>query len=238
MQTADEAIILAGGFGTRLRSVVQDVPKPMAPVAGRPFLAFILDLLAAQGVRRAVLATGYKGHCIVEGFGAHWNGLELAYSHEESPLGTGGALAQAAQLVNGDSFFVLNGDTYLRLDFAAFDASVRASGARLGMALARVPDVGRYGAVLLDSDRVVGFQEKGRLGAGFINAGTYLVRRELLQPFAGLGQFSFETEVLRPTVAAEPVQGYTATAGFIDIGVPEDYARAQNQLGSTPKVGL
>lgn len=228
MTKVDEAIILAGGFGTRLRGVVDDVPKPLAVVAGRPFLAWLLDALATQGVRRVVLATGYRGEQIEAACGTSWRGMALAYSREPQPLGTGGAIALALTHVAGDACFVLNGDTWLQLDYQRFDASARASGARLAVALAAVPDVARYGAVRVTDARIEGFIEKGPSGAGLVNAGVYRVERSLLAGFPAGTAFSFERDVLVPAVAREAVAAFVATQGFIDIGVPEDYRRAQS----------
>lgn len=228
---ADEAIVLAGGLGTRLRGVVDDVPKALAPVAGRPFLAWLLDALAAQGLRRVVLATGYRAEQVEAALGIDWHGVELEHSREPEPLGTGGALVLAAQRVSGSVFFALNGDTWLDVDYRAFGDAVIHAGARIGVALAQVPDVSRYGAARLDGERVTGFSEKGQTGSGFINAGVYWLRRDVLEGFAVGASFSFERDVLLPAVAREPVVGYTRTRGFIDIGVPEDYRRAQGLFG-------
>jgi D-glycero-alpha-D-manno-heptose 1-phosphate guanylyltransferase len=228
MVDTDEAIILAGGFGTRLKHVLGDVPKPLAPVAGRPFLAWLLDALAAQGMRRAILATGYRGDQVAEALGTRWHGMALAYSREPDPRGTGGAIALAATLLQGDACFALNGDTWLALDYAAFDRRVRDAGAHLGVVLARVPDVSRYGAVRVERDRVAGFIEKGQLGPGYINAGVYRLDRALLSTFPGTTTFSFENEILVPAAAGGEVVAFTDTADFIDIGVPEDYRRVQS----------
>lgn len=234
MAAVGDAIILAGGFGTRLREVVGDLPKPLAPIRGRPFLAWMLDSLRAQGFGRVVLATGYRGDQVEDALGTDWHGMALEYSREPRPLGTGGAIALAAQRISSDSFFVVNGDTWLRLDYRAFDAKARESGARLGIALTRVNDVGRYGAIRTEGSRVSGFVEKGSTGPGYINAGVYRVRRDLLKEFPRDEQFSFETQVLVPMVAREAVFAYTETSGFIDIGVPDDYARAAEVLDCDP----
>jgi D-glycero-alpha-D-manno-heptose 1-phosphate guanylyltransferase len=238
MPRTDEAIILAGGFGTRLRSIVSDVPKPLAPVGNRPFLAWLLDALAEQGMRRTILATGFMGEEVAAALGIEWRGMRLEYSQEAQPLGTGGAIAQAAGRLQGDAFFVLNGDTWLALDYTAFDRQVGRLGARLGIALASVPDVSRYGAVRVEQgDQVSGFVEKGQAGPGYINAGVYRVDRTLLADFPAVSGFSFETEVLIPLVAREAVAAYTHTKAFIDIGVPEDYQRAQREFGTLSDPG-
>lgn len=223
----DEAIVLAGGFGTRLRGVVDDVPKPLAPVAGRPFLAWLLDRLAAGGMRRCILATGYLSELIEQRIGTRWQGMDITYSVEPGPLGTGGAIRLAASRLRGDSAHVLNGDTWLEYDPMALEAAARVAGVPMAIALARVDDAARYGAVDIDHGRVAGFREKGEAGTGWINAGCYFLGADALAALPSRDVFSFEQEVLQPRVQAGAVAAFTATAGFIDIGVPEDYARAQ-----------
>src|SRR5580658_7180316 len=147
MTRTKEAVVLAGGFGTRLRSVVSEVPKPMAPVAGRPFLAWVLDFLAAQGLRRVVLATGHMADQVQAAIGARWQGMDIAYSVEREPLGTGGALKLAVSHLHGDAAHVLNGDTYLRYSLSGLEEAAAAAHTPIAVALAQVPDVARYGAV-------------------------------------------------------------------------------------------
>ena len=226
----DEAIVLAGGFGTRLRGVVDDVPKPLAPVAGRPFLAWLLDRLADRGMRRCILATGYLSEAIEQRIGARWQGMDIAYSVERAPLGTGGAIRLAANQLQGDAAHVLNGDTWLEYDPIALEAAARASQAPMAIALARVEDVARYGAVDIDRGHVTGFREKGETGPGWINAGCYYLDALAIATLPPLDAFSFEQDVLQPRVQAGAVAAFTATAGFIDIGVPGDYALAQRQF--------
>lgn len=231
----EEIIILVGGLGTRLRQVVPDLPKPLAPVAGRPFLAWLLDACADAGLRRVILATGYRAHQIEEQVGDRWRDMEVVHSVEESPLGTGGAIRQALAYVRGDGVHLANGDTFLRYDPRALEDATRARGCVLGIALAAVDDVGRYGAVEVADGRVVGFREKGGVGAGLINAGSYFLAAE---GFARLpdaaGAWSFEEQVLRPWSAAGQVAAFERTSDFIDIGVPEDYARAQSLFSAPP----
>jgi D-glycero-alpha-D-manno-heptose 1-phosphate guanylyltransferase len=231
MYLPDEVVVLAGGFGTRLRGVVSDVPKPLAPVRGQPFLAYLLDAFAQQNIRRVILATGYMGDVLPKVLGHTWRGMALDYVQESEPLGTGGAIANAAALVTGDAFFVANGDTFLSLDYAVFARFASEYSAAIGIALAKVPDVGRYGAVELDGARVRRFSEKGGTGAGFINAGTYYVQRSAVQAFPDARAFSFETEVLAPMTGSGSMVAFTHTHDFIDIGVPEDYQLAQTSLG-------
>jgi len=228
----DEAIVLAGGFGTRLRGVVDDVPKPLAPVAGRPFLAWLLDRLAASGMRRCILATGYLSDVIEQRIGTRWQGMEIAYSVEPEPLGTGGAIRLAANRLQGDAAHVLNGDTWLEYDPIALEAAACESYAPVAIALAHVDDVARYGAVDIDHGRVAGFREKGEAGPGWINAGCYFLGADALAALPARNAFSFEQDVLQPRVQAGVVAAFTTTAGFIDIGVPEDYASAQLQFAA------
>jgi len=232
VKVTDEAIILAGGFGTRLRRVIDDLPKPLAPVAGKPFLAWLLDALAAQGLRRVVLATGYRSNQVEAALGKTWRGIAIRYSREEEPLGTGGAIMLAMAHVEGDACFVLNGDTWLGLDYGRFDAAVRRAEARLGVALATVPDVARYGAVRVRDECIVGFVEKGQAGPGLVNAGVYRLSRSLLDAMPVVKAFSFEHDVLVPAVARESVVGYVDTEDFIDIGVPTDYRSAQARFAT------
>ena len=230
---ADETIILAGGFGTRLRDVVADVPKPMAPVAGRPFLAWLLDRLAAQGMRRCILATGYMADQIQREIGTHWLGMEIVHSVETTPLGTGGAIREAANLLQGECAHVLNGDTWLAYSPAALEQATTLAGAVIGIALAHVDDVGRYGAVETHDGIVAGFREKGGIGDGWINAGCYFLSAPAIAALPDVQAFSFESEVLLPMAAAGNVAAWTDTRDFIDIGVPEDYRRAQHQFACT-----
>jgi len=222
-----EAVILAGGLGTRLREAVPDLPKPMAPVAGRPFLAWLLERLERQGVRHAVLAVGYRAEAIERHFGPASGALRLSYAHEREPLGTGGALRQALRLVGAFPALAMNGDSLVDLDFAAMKATHAAAGVRLTMALAQVEDAGRYGRVVVRDGRVVAFEAKGRPGPGAINAGVYLVESGLLDDPALGERFSFEKDFLEPRAATLPVGAHSAGGGFIDIGVPADYERAQ-----------
>jgi D-glycero-alpha-D-manno-heptose 1-phosphate guanylyltransferase len=222
-----QAIVLAGGLGTRLRGVVPNLPKPMAPVAGRPFLAWVLDALVVADFERVVLALGYRYESIRDHFGAAYRGLRLAYSVEERPLGTGGAIRLAAEGLTGGPFFVLNGDTFLDLDYGAMFAAHVAGHERMTLAVCRVADAGRYGALDIEAGHVSGFHEKGPGGPGVINAGTYLLAPDVLHRIPRGEPFSFEQQLLVPGVRELRPAAFEARGLFIDIGVPEDYARAQ-----------
>jgi D-glycero-alpha-D-manno-heptose 1-phosphate guanylyltransferase len=230
-----QAIVLAGGLGTRLRSVVPELPKPMAPVAGRPFLAWVLDRLVDVGFERVVLAVGYRFEAIHAHFGDAYRGMALAYSVESEPLGTGGAIRLAADHITAYPVFVLNGDTYLELDYRAMLAAHRQADARLSVAVCGVPDVGRYGALELEQDRIHGFLEKGRAGPGFINAGAYLLAADVLQRIPAGEPFSFEQQLLVPRVRDMKPLAFATDGRFIDIGIPEDFARAQRLFAGEGK---
>ena len=226
-----EAIILAGGFGTRLSHVVSDVSKPMAPVYGRPFLCYLLDRLVDAGIQRAVLATGYKHECIETYFGTEYRGLELVYSNEDTPLFTGGAIRQAAQHIDSTDFVVLNGDTLFDIDFQQLHSFHIAHNAHLSVALRRVEDTGRYGAVTCENDRITAFKEKtDSLGEGDINGGIYAINRPWLMSLNLPTKFSFEKELMQPLAGDPHFYGLSFNNYFIDIGVPDDYFRAQKEF--------
>jgi D-glycero-alpha-D-manno-heptose 1-phosphate guanylyltransferase len=224
---ANEVIILAGGLGTRLRPVISDLPKPLAPVAGRPFLAWMLDAYARRGFRRAILATGYLGEKVEDAIGCEWKGLEVLYSREDEPLGTGGALRLAAGRGEGSWVYVANGDTYLDFEPRDLEATAKETSADVVVALAAVEDVARYGAVEVEDQRIVRFREKGGEGPGLINAGSYLLQRSVLEDARLSVPFSFEEGILTPMTLAGRVAYVDRTEHFIDIGVPADYSRAE-----------
>ena len=225
-----EAIILAGGFGTRLRSVVADLPKPMAPVGGRPFLAILLDQLAESGFQHVVLSVGYRHEMITGHFGDRYRNLALEYAVESHPLGTGGAIRLALERTCAPEVFVINGDTYLELDHSAMRAAHRGAQTRLTMAAQQVEDTQRYGALDIEAGHVRGFFEKGRAGPGRINGGTCLLSPSLFRDRELPPAFSFETDLLMPHLAEINPLAFPTGGLFIDIGIPQDYARAQELL--------
>ena len=225
-----QAIVLAGGLGTRLRSVISDIPKPMAAVHGRPFLAFVLDRLVDGGFTHVVFATGYRHEILHRHFGNSYQGLDISYSVETEPLGTGGAIRLALDHIGPQNVFVMNGDTYLELDFHAMLAAHDSARAVLTVAVCRVPDAARYGTIELHGDIAQRFIEKGRSGPGWINAGTYLLGAGIRSFFPSAKAFSFERDVLaRDSVTVRPLV-FRSCGRFIDIGTPDDYARAEYVL--------
>jgi len=231
---ADEAIVLVGGLGTRLRGIVDDVPKPLAPVAGRPFLAWVLDALSAGGLRRVILAAGHMADVVERTIGKRWNDMDVVVVVEPEALGTGGAVRFAARALLGDATHVVNADTFLRYDPRALEAATRALDASMGIALAHVPDVARYGAVDVRDGRVVAFHEKGGQGPGRINAGCYFLGPDALAALPDKAVFSFERDVLPVLAARGAIAAFDDTRDFIDIGVPDDFARAQQWFAHAP----
>jgi len=227
-----QAIVLAGGLGTRLRGVVPDLPKPLAPVNGRPFLAIVLEQLRAQGFASAVLSVGYRHELIRQAFGDRFGGLAIAYAMEDRPLGTGGAIRLAARQCNEADVFVLNGDSYADLDFVDMQARHCEAGVPLTVCAVEVPDATRYGRVLVKDSRITGFAEKGAAGPGLINAGIYLMRTNLLEARDLPQVFSFERDILEVRLGDLRPLAYATRGRFIDIGVPEDYARAQGMFAA------
>ncbi len=217
---------MAGGLGTRLRQVVPNLPKPMAPVAGRPFLELILARLSSHGFSRIVLSVGYLANLIHAHFGANYCEMELIYVKEESPLGTGGAIRQAVERCHSDYVYVFNGDTYLELEITDLDASWQLY--RQPHIVGReVANTSRYGRLESKYGMVTKFYEKGTTGPGIINVGCYVIPCKLLDSFTPDVPFSFESDYLLHTVNNRQFRLFVTRGKFIDIGVPKDYGRAQ-----------
>jgi NDP-sugar pyrophosphorylase family protein len=225
------AFVLCGGLGTRLRSVLSDRPKSMAPVAGVPFLQLLLEDLKAQGIGDVILGTGYLADQVEAFFrDGEKFGLRVRYSREDEPLGTGGAIKLAEPLLS-EPTLVLNGDSYVEWNLAATRDLFARKDASVVMILQAVPDVARYGSVAIEPDgRVTDFVEKGkRAGAGLINAGVYLVRKEIVAGLPTGVAVSLERDVF-PGLLSGKVYGLVSEGLFIDIGVPADLERAQTVL--------
>jgi D-glycero-alpha-D-manno-heptose 1-phosphate guanylyltransferase len=225
-----ETIVLAGGLGMRLAARLNGIPKAMAPVAGRPFLEILLNQLKQSGCRRVLLSVGHLHEVIQEHFGASFQGMRLDYVVENTPLGTGGAIRAALAEAKEKSVLVLNGDTYLQAGYAAMMEFHAAEGAALTMAVTWQADIARYGGVLIDGRRITGFEEKGRSGPGWINAGAYVLDKDMQWPLALVGKFSFEKNFLMPEIGRLAAAAYVVDGFFLDIGVPEDLDRAQSEL--------
>ncbi|MCQ5131136.1 HAD-IIIA family hydrolase [Butyricicoccus faecihominis] len=224
-----EAIVLAGGFGTRLAHIVSDVPKPMAPVCGRPFLRFILDDLQAKGIERVILAVGYKQEVIRNYFGAAYRGMQVVYSSEETPLFTGGAIKQALALCRDEFVYVVNGDTLFQVDLKQMERFRRDKDLRFVLATKRMEKFDRYGTLEIEQGRIKAFYEKQFCEAGWINGGIYLMSRSFLDAVHET-TFSFENEILEKWVDKERLGAFPSDGYFIDIGIEDDYLRAQEEL--------
>ena len=224
-----EAIVLAGGFGTRLRELVPDLPKPMAPVAGRPFLEIVLHSLASRGFTRVLLALGYRAAAITAHFGNAFEGISIVYAIEREPLGTGGAIRLAREQCEADHVFVFNGDTYLDLEVAAVEVCWQ-TWRKPVIVVREVPDTARYGRVEVQNSRFIRFTDKGIPGPGLINAGCYVFPRNLLDDFPLGKSFSLEADFLAHAVQQQSFRVFRTNGMFIDIGIPADYLRAQTEL--------
>lgn len=233
MPSMPDALILCGGAGTRLRSITGESPKTLAEVAGRPFMEFLFKQLHRQGFERAILAVGYQGEAIRAQFGAQAQGLRLAYSLESAPLGTGGALRNAADLVESESVLVMNGDSYTEADLAAMWAEFRTANADASLVL--IPADGRTdcGNVRMNESRdVVGFTEKaGDFHAPFVSAGIYLMRKRLVFDIPAGREISLEREIFpRWLQEGRQIKGFVFRGKCTDIGTPERYREAQEVL--------
>ena len=223
------AVLLVGGLGTRLRSAVPSMPKPLAPIGNTSFLQLLVRQLQAQGIRRVVMCTGYLAGRIEDEFkdGREW-GIAIDYSKELYPLGTAGAVKLAERLLPPTpDFLVLNGDSFLELDFQRFIRFHREHRGLITIAVRKVENAARYGTVQLDAGhRVTGFNEKSAIqGPGLVNGGVYVFNRAVLQHFPD-GPASLERDIF-PRLIEKGVYAFEQYGMFIDIGTPEDYARAQ-----------
>ena len=224
-----ECVVLAGGKGTRLRSVVSDLPKCMAPVAGRPFLAWLLDDLREAGFDHIILSLGYKHEAVEAWVATRPDRDSITCVVEEEPLGTGGGVRLALRQAREDAVFILNGDTFFGVDYPAMQAFHRQSGAQATLALKPLRDFDRYGEVTLDGEgRITAFREKRPCAEGLINGGVYLLQRDALAEMPE--RFSLEKDYFEPQAESAGLAGFRSEGYFIDIGIPADYARAQRDF--------
>lgn len=224
------AIILAGGLGTRLRSVINDIPKPMAPVNGKPFLHYLFQYLQRQKIYKAVLSVGYKSELIAEFFGDEYLGIKIQYSVEEEPLGTGGGIKKAFQLVD-DYAFVLNGDTYFDVNLNELKDFYLHTKGDISLSLKLMQNFDRYGTVQIgEANRISRFEEKKFMEQGLINGGVYCFSKGLFDRIHVAEKFSFEKDVLEKYCTEMNFTGKVFDNYFIDIGIPEDYEKAQRDF--------
>ncbi len=227
-----EAIILAGGFGTRLSAVVNDVPKPMAPVNNTPFLEYQLRYLKHFGITRVVFSTGYLSDKISSYFGTHFSGMELQYAVEAVPLGTGGGIRMALEQCESPEVLVLNGDSFFDLNITRYYQQHLQAASTCSLAVRSVEDAARYGTIILEQNgSIKAFKEKnGVHKAGQINAGVYLLNKALFLKYTAFGKFSVEKDFFEKHVRELSLFGFEQEGYFIDIGIPEDYYKAQHDF--------
>ncbi len=224
-----DVVILSGGLGTRLRDTVSDRPKTMAPVAGRPFLEYVLEQVEKSGFRKVILCVGFLANTIQEHFGNRFGKLDIDYSIEHSLLGTAGAVRFAISKVESSSLLVMNGDSYCGVNLFSFWSWHKANNSPASIVVSHVEDTKRYGRVNLDGpSRITSFEEKGSSsGPGYVNAGIYLLDRSIITELPAGRILSLERDIF-PKLASQSLCGFKAdTSPFIDIGTPESFREAQ-----------
>lgn len=226
-----EAIILAGGLGTRLRSVVADLPKCMAPVNGKPFMAYVIDHLQQQGIEKFILSVGYKHEAIVEFINAQYSTMNVQFSIEEEPLGTGGAIKLSCGLATEENIIVTNGDTLYKINLHQLSSFHQQQNAECTLSLKPMKNFDRYGVVELNNDSsIASFKEKQFYSEGLINGGMYAINKNKFVQEELPQKFSFEKDYLETLYNKRKMYGIVQDEYFIDIGIPEDYERAKAEL--------
>lgn len=224
----NEAIILAGGLGTRLRSAVPDLPKCMAPVAGKPFLDYVIDYYRRQGISRFIFCLGYKHEVIEEYLNESFSTLEYSVIIEDDPLGTGGAIYNGCSITTSADVIVLNGDTFFEINIRELSLFHEMKNADCTLCLREMNNTDRYGVVETNSEgRITSFKEKKFYERSVINGGVYALNVDSFLTEDFPEKFSFEKDYLEKFVSEKPMYGLTQKGYFIDIGVPDDYAKAQ-----------
>lgn len=229
----DTAIILAGGLGTRLKSVVSDLPKPMAPVNGQPFLNYQLRFLKHYGITNVVISVGHLAQKIQDHYKDNFEGMSLCYAHEKVALGTGGGIRMALEECRSNNVLVLNGDSFFDVDIKKFFELHTNRSADISLALRHVDDAARYGTIRKNSeDRITLFKEKtNQQQAGIINGGVYILQKDLyLRSTPPNTNFSIEKDFFEKQLDSLSIKGFEFNSYFIDIGIPEDYAKAQHDF--------
>lgn len=218
-----EAIILAGGFGTRLSHILKDIPKPMAIINNKPFLYYILSDIVNKGINKIIIAVGYKKEAIIDYFGESFKGVKIVYSEENTPLLTGGAIKQAISSCKEEEVFIINGDTYFDIDFIKMRKFHNNKKSDLTIATKLMFDYDRYGTIIIDEkNKIISFVEKQKTSEGLINGGIYLINKNILKTVS-LDKFSFEKDFMENKVHELSIYSFENKSYFIDIGVEEDY---------------
>jgi D-glycero-alpha-D-manno-heptose 1-phosphate guanylyltransferase len=231
-----ECIILAGGLGTRLRSAVPDLPKCMAPVAGKPFLAHVIGYFQKQGVEKFIFSLGYKSEVIQDYLETEYAALNKQYVIEKDPLGTGGAIQLACRQATEKNVLILNGDTLFSIQLPALTAFHEQRQAHCTLALKPMQHFDRYGVVeIADNGAIKSFKEKQFYESGLINGGIYALQVEQLLKEGLPDKFSFEKDYLEKLYTVRPMYGVVQDEYFIDIGIPEDFEKANRELVNSGK---
>jgi D-glycero-alpha-D-manno-heptose 1-phosphate guanylyltransferase len=230
-----EAIVLAGGLGTRLQSEVPDLPKSLVPIAGKPFLAYLLDYAKKQGIGKFIFALGHKSSAIESFVKQYLPEGSYVFSVEGEPLGTGGAVYQACEKVSTPNVIVLNADTYFGISFLNLSIIHEPRKAACTIALKPMNSANRYGSVDVYKQVITGFSEKRQNSSGLINGGVYALSIPSFSQKSFPRSFSFEKDYLEKEVSTHQILGMVSDAYFIDIGIPEEYQRAQTELVSVVK---
>ncbi|HBL10902.1 MAG TPA: D-glycero-D-manno-heptose 1-phosphate guanosyltransferase [Cyanobacteria bacterium UBA11162] len=227
-----DIIILAGGLGTRLRTVVKGLPKPMASVANRPFLEYLFDYLIRQDINNTfIVSVGYEYQKIINHFGDNYKSYHLIYVVEDTPLGTGGGIKLALSQTKTEQVLIINGDTLFNANLPEMINFHFNKDADITLALKPLTNFERYNNIRLDKYyKVMEFQEKQMKEKGYINGGIYILRKKILETFNLPDQFSFEEDFLKPYSNQIKIYGFISSNYFIDIGIPEDYKKSQIQL--------
>ena len=233
----NQAIVLAGGLGTRLHNVLPDTPKCMAMVGDKPFLHYVLNYLASSGISKVILSVGYRKDQVINHFGNSYKSMELEYAIENEPLGTGGAVKAAFNFTSLNEIFVLNGDTFFLPDLDEMTWQHTEYSADITIAVKKVPDTSRYGQVITDvAGRITGFREKEpNAGNGLINGGIYLLKRNIIDDMPEQ-KFSLEHEIFRKQCANYRMYAFRTDAFFLDIGIPADLEKAQTLIPAQNRV--
>lgn len=225
-----EAIILAGGKGTRLQPVVSDLPKPMAPIGDIPFLEYLLNYLESYKIEHVILSVGYKWEVIQDYFGDKFKSIKISYAVEKEALGTGGGIKLAIQKTEGEHCYVLNGDTFFDVDLHDLSEFYFAHQSDMAICVKRKKDFFRYGTVKLDVCKVVGFQEKQPVKSGLINGGVYIMSTKLFRRYDMPDKFSLEKDLMEKHLDTLKICAMRCSEYFIDIGIPVDYEKACKDL--------
>ncbi len=226
-----EAIILAGGMGTRLQSVVQDVPKPMALINGRPFLEYLMDHLIDNGISRCIFSVGYKSDIIRAHFGNRYRDCDIEYVIEKTPLGTGGAIKESMKIARESNVLVTNGDSLFLTDIKEQFSFHMDKKSDVTLALKPMKNFDRYGTVVIDDDcKIIDFREKEPIEEGLINGGVYIFNVYHINAIDFPEKFSIENDFFQSHIGTSKFSGFESEAYFLDIGVPSDFNKAQEEF--------